>query len=331
MLVTRQINIFTLLMVIALLLAWGGMNYQVLHRKSLVATDTIFEIHQGQGLDKVVTQLQQQGIAVNRFWFRLLAYRHRLDRHLKAGEYLINQGATSLDILNLFASGKTRQYSITFPEGWSFKKMFQAIQDNPHLQHTLTHVEFKDVMAHIGSNQTHPEGLFFPDTYLFEKNTSDLDLLRLAYKKMEKVLDHEWQQRDAQTPLQSPYQALILASIIEKETGAEEERKQIAGVFSRRLQQGMLLQTDPTVIYGMGEEYKGDIKRQDLREPTPYNTYVMSGLPPTPIAMPGREAIHAALHPEGGNSLYFVAKGNGRHAFSATLSEHEKFVDRYQR
>lgn len=331
MLVTRQINIFTLLMVITMLLAWGAMNYQVLHRKSLVASDTVFEIHKGQGLDKVVTQLQQQGIAVNRFWFRLLAYPHKLDRHLKAGEYLISKGATSLDILNLFALGKTRQYSITFPEGWSFKQIFVAIQNNPNLQHTLNNVEFKDVMAHIGSNQTHPEGLFFPDTYLFEKNTTDLELLRLAHKKMESVLDHEWQQRDAQTPLQSPYQALILASIVEKETGAEEERKQIAGVFSRRLQQGMLLQTDPTVIYGMGEEYKGDIKRQDLREPTPYNTYVMSGLPPTPIAMPGRDAIHAALHPEAGNSLYFVAKGNGRHAFSATLSEHEKYVDRYQR
>lgn len=331
MLVIRQISIFTVLMIISLLLAWGVMNYQVLHRKALVATDTVFEIHKGDGLDKVVTQLQQQGIAVNRFWFRLLAYRHKLDRHLKAGEYSISKGATSLDILNLFALGKTRQYSITFPEGWSFKQMFQAIQNNPHLQHTLSHVEFKDVMAHLGSNQTHPEGLFFPDTYLFEKNTTDLELLKLAHKKMVTVLEHEWQQRDVQTPLQSPYQALILASIVEKETAAEEERKQIAGVFSRRLQQGMLLQTDPTVIYGMGDEYKGDIKRQHLREPTPYNTYVMFGLPPTPIAMPGRDAIHAALHPEAGNSLYFVAKGNGRHAFSATLSEHEKFVDRYQR
>lgn len=331
MLITRQISLFTSLMVIALLLAWGAMNYQVLDRKALVTEETVFEIQKGQSLDKVVNAMHRQGIQVNRFWFRLLAYRHKLDRRLKAGEYLLPAGASTLDILHLFVQGKTRQYTITFPEGWSFKQMFQAIEANPHIQHTLSHVAFKDVMAHVGSNLTHPEGLFFPDTYLFEKNTTDLELLRIAHRKMEAVLDHEWQQRDSQSPLQTPYQALILASIVEKETGAAEERKQIAGVFSRRLQQGMLLQTDPTVIYGMGDDYKGDIKRQHLREPTPYNTYVLEGLPPTPIAMPGRDAIHAALHPEAGNSLYFVAKGNGRHAFSATLSEHEKFVDRYQR
>ena len=331
MLVTRHIHGFTVLMLLAMLLAWGGMNYQVLRHKPLVANDTIFEIHKGQGLDQVITQLQQQGIAVNRFWFRLLAYRKQLDRRLKAGEYVIAKGFTSADILNLFAQGKTRQYSITFPEGWSFKQMYQAIQSNPHLQHTLQDVQFKDIMAHIGSEYTHPEGLFFPDTYRFEKNTTDLELLRLAHHKMEKVLTHEWQQRDPAIPLQSPYQALILASIVEKETAAEEERKRIAGVFTRRLQQGMLLQTDPTVIYGMGDDYHGDIRRQDLREPTPYNTYVIEGLPPTPIAMPGREAIYAALHPEDGDALYFVSRGNGRHAFSATLAEHEKYVDRYQR
>jgi UPF0755 protein len=187
------------------------------------------------------------------------------------------------------------------------------------------------IAQQIGSDKAHPEGLIFPDTYYFEKNTSDLELLKRAHEKMQRLLSAEWQKRDQDVPLENPYQALILASIIEKETAAAEERKKIAGVFSRRLKLGMLLQTDPTVIYGMGEEYQGNIRRQDLLEPTPYNTYVNKGLPPTPIAMPGKAAIEAALHPADGEDLFFVARGHGRHAFSATYSEHEKYVELYQR
>lgn len=328
---TRSIIAFTLLMVIGLLSVWGGMNYQILVKKPVVHAETIFEVKKGQGLDAVIASLQAQQIPINRFWFKLLAYKRKIDRHLKAGEYVFAKGASSTDILNLFAKGKTRQYSITFPEGWSFKQVFNAIKDNPNLQHTLTDVELKDVMAHVGSDKTHPEGLFFPDTYFFEKNTSDLELLKIAHDKMQRVLTEEWQNRDQKIPLQSPYQALILASIVEKETAAVEERKQIAGVFTRRLLKGMLLQTDPTVIYGMGDDYHGDIKSKDLREPTPYNTYVIEGLPPTPIAMPGKHAINAALHPEDGDALFFVSRGNGHHVFSATLAEHEKYVDQYQK
>jgi len=209
--------------------------------------------------------------------------------------------------------------------------MFQAIKSNPNLKHTLSDRELKDVMRRIDSDKNHPEGLFFPDTYFFEKNTTDVELLKRAHDKMQTLLDAEWHKRDKKVPLENPYQALILASIIEKETAAAEERKQIAGVFTRRLQKGMLLQTDPTVIYGMGDDYHGDIKREDLREPTPYNTYVNKGLPPTPIAMPGKAAIVAALHPAGGDALFFVSRGNGKHAFSATLEEHEKYVERYQK
>ena len=328
---TRSIIAFTLLMVIGLLSIWGGMNYQLLVKKPVVHQETVFEVKKGQGLDTVIANLQAQQIAINRFWFKLFAYKRKIDRHLKAGEYVFAKGASSTDILNLFAKGKTRQYSITFPEGWSFKQIFNAIKDNPNLQHTLTDVELKDVMAHVGSDKTHPEGLFFPDTYNFEKNTTDLELLKIAHDKMQRVLADEWQNRDQQIPLQSPYQALILASIVEKETAAVEERKQIAGVFTRRLIKGMLLQTDPTVIYGMGDDYHGDIKHKDLREPTPYNTYVIEGLPPTPIAMPGKHAINAALHPEEGDALFFVSRGNGHHAFSATLAEHQKYVDKYQK
>ena len=197
--------------------------------------------------------------------------------------------------------------------------------------HTLSDVEFKDLLGYIGTDKNHPEGLFFPDTYFFEKNTADVELLKRAHEKMLRVLNEEWQKRDSELPLDNPYQALILASIVEKETGADEERQQIAGVFTRRLKKGMLLQTDPTVIYGMGDDYHGDIRTKDLRQPTPYNTYVINGLPPTPIAMPGKDAIVAALHPDKGETLFFVARGNGRHAFSNTLKEHEKNVDQYQR
>ncbi|MDD4914202.1 MAG: endolytic transglycosylase MltG [Methylococcales bacterium] len=328
---TRSIIAFTLLMVVGLLLVWGGMHEHLLVKKPVVAEETSFEIKKGDSLDAISSQLADRHIALHPFWFKLFAYQKHLARQLKAGEYILPKGATGADILQLFAEGKTRQYSITFPEGWSFKQVFQAVKNNPNLRHTVADMEIKTILTAIGSDKDHPEGLFFPDTYYFEKNTPDVELLKRAHDKMLKVLTEEWRNRDEQLPLETPYQALILASIVEKETAAAEERKQIAGVFTRRLKKGMLLQTDPTVIYGMGEDYHGDIRHKDLREPTAYNTYVNGGLPPTPIAMPGKAAISAALHPDDGDSLYFVSRGNGRHAFSATLAEHEKYVERYQR
>jgi UPF0755 protein len=327
----RSIVAFTLMMVMGLLFIWSSMHYQIILKKPVVLNASTLEIKKGDTLESVVRNLQAQRIAINPFWFKLFAYRKHLDRILKVGEYVLNKGATAADILSLLTEGKTRQYAITFPEGWAFKQVFQAIKNNPNLQHTLSDAELKDVMLRIDTDNSHPEGLFFPDTYYFEKNSSDVELLKRAHDKMQNTLASEWQKRDKEVPLETPYQALILASIIEKETAAAEERKQIAGVFTRRLKKGMLLQTDPTVIYGMGDDYHGDIRREDLREPTPYNTYVIKGLPPTPIAMPGKEAIIAALHPADGDTLYFVARGNGRHAFSATLDEHEKYVDQFQR
>jgi len=327
----KSIVMFTLLMVVGMLLIWSGMHYHIVQKKPVVLQATTLEIKKGDSLDSITKALRAQNIDINPFWFKLFAHRNHLDRMLKVGEYVLPQGLTAADILALLVEGKTRQYSITFPEGWGFKQMFQAIKDNPNLQHTLPDGELEQVMKLVDSDAKHPEGQFFPDTYFFEKNSSDVELLKRAHETMQNVLNAEWPKRDQQVPLETPYQALILASIIEKETGAAEERKQIAGVFSRRLKKNMLLQTDPTVIYGMGDDYHGDIRRGDLREPTPYNTYVNKGLPPTPIALPGKEAIVAALHPADGDALYFVARGNGRHAFSATLEEHEKYVDRYQR
>lgn len=328
---TRSIVAFTTLMVLGLLLIWGGMHYHILQKKPIVLSSSTLDIKKGDTLERVIKNLRDQRIAISPFWFKFYAYHSDLDRMLKVGEYVLDKGATAADILALLKEGKTRQYSIQFPEGWSFKKVFQAIQDNPNLKHTLSDDELASVMEQLGSDKSHPEGLFFPDTYHFEKNSSDVELLKRAHDRMLRLLFAEWEKRDQDIPLESPYEALILASIIEKETAAAEERKKISGVFTRRLKMDMLLQTDPTVIYGMGDEYKGDIRRSDLRRPTPYNTYVNKGLPPTPIAMPGKAAIIAALHPADGDALFFVARGHGRHVFSATYRTHEKYVALYQR
>ena len=328
---TRSIVAFTTLMVLGLLLIWGGMHYHILQKKPIVLSSSTLDIKKGDTLERVIKNLRDQRIAINPFWFKFYAYHSNLDQMLKVGEYVLDKGATAADILALLKEGKTRQYSIRFPEGWSFKKVFQAIQDNPNLQHTLSDNELASVMEQLGSDKSHPEGLFFPDTYYFEKNSSDVELLKRAHDRMQRLLFTEWEKRDQDIPLESPYEALILASIIEKETAAAEERKKIAGVFTRRLKKDMLLQTDPTVIYGMGDKYKGNIRKRDLRKPTPYNTYVHKGLPPTPISMPGKAAIIAALHPSDGDALFFVARGHGRHAFSATYHTHEKYVAMYQR
>lgn len=327
----KSIFVFSLFILIAIIFCIFGMQERLLYKKPLVSKSLIFEIKRGDSLRQITQNLVQLHIIENPFWFKYLAYQQNLARHLKAGEYILESGATAFDILTLFYSGKTKLYSITFPEGWTFKQVLKALKDNPNLQHSLDNAEDKALLTYIGSDYSYPEGLFFPDTYFFEKNTLDIDLLKRAHQKMQDVLKKAWENRADKLPLASPYQALILASIVEKETAIADERKQIAGVFSRRLQKGMLLQTDPTVIYGMGEEYHGDIRTKDLKQPTRYNTYINPGLPPTPIALPGKEAISAALHPDDAESLYFVASENGHHVFSNNLVEHEKFVRQYQK
>jgi UPF0755 protein len=208
--------------------------------------------------------------------------------------------------------------------------MLEHLHQDISLEHQLDGKSDAEIVAVMGIPGEHPEGLFYPDTYFFTKGTSDMALLQRAYRKMQAVLEAEWRGRAPGLPLETPYQALILSSIIEKETARPEERARIAGVFVRRLAKGMLLQTDPTVIYGMGETFNGDIRREDLQRDSPYNTYLRPGLPPTPIACPGTPSIHAALHPEPGDSLYFVARGDGTHVFSRTLDEHRQFVDQFQ-
>ncbi len=304
---------------------------QALNEPVVSGKPKLVEIKKGDSFNKITDKLIQQNIAIKPLWFKLIAYQKKVSNKLKTGEYELQPGLTMPDILSKLVEGKSLQYSITFPEGWSFKQIFQEIKNNPHIDHTLEKNDYKSIMMKLSSDYEHPEGLFFPDTYFFEKNATDLSLLQKSHAKMLSVLNTEWEKKEKGLPLENAYQALILASIVEKETGAAEEREEIAGVFTRRLETGMLLQTDPTVIYGMGDEYKGNIRYKDLRKPTAYNTYVIKGLPPTPIAMPGKEAIYAALHPAKGKSVYFVAKGNGTHIFSETLREHNNAVNKYQR
>jgi len=323
-----------LIIVITVASVWLWNEYNLAMSTPVIFNEAkIIEINKGDSFSRITRKLRKKDIKIKPRWFKAIAYKNGVAKKLKAGEYELKPGLTMPDILALFVEGKSRQYSITFPEGWSFKQLVQEIQNNPHLRQTLDVIDNKTLMSQLGSDYEHPEGLFFPDTYFFDKNATDFSILKTAYQKMQLILQSEWQQKEKDLPIDSAYQALILASIIEKETGAAIERPQIAGVFTRRLRKGMLLQTDPTVIYGMGERYNGNIRRKDLREKTVYNTYVIKGLPPTPIAMPGKAAINAALHPAKGKTLYFVAMGQGAgtHVFSATLREHNNAVNKYQR
>jgi len=309
---------------------WIWMDYDSAKNSPAVwEKPVIIEIEKDDTLKKITEKLQAQDLHFKPFWFNILAKQNGMNKKIKSGEYELPVEATVPQILNLFVLGKVKQHHITFPEGWNFKQIRQELDKNPYLEHTLQNVPFENIVTTLHISQNHPEGLFFPDTYFFEKHTTDAALLKRAYDRMQIVLAEEWQNRAENLPLTTPYQALILASIIEKETAVPMERPQIAGVFTRRLQQDMMLQTDPTVIYGMGESYQGDIKTEDLHTQTPYNTYTFKGLPPTPIAMAGREAIHAALHPDASEALYFVAKGDGTHVFSSTLEAHNAAIETY--
>jgi len=290
----------------------------------------VLDVPRGTGFRTLGQQLVADGVLADPYSFLVLAYRSGKANQLKSGEYALTTGMTPLQLLDDLTSGKTIQYSVTLVEGLNFRQALAAIAAAPELEGSLTDLSDEELMARIGHPGEHPEGQLFPDTYAYPRGTQALDLVKRAYARMQTILGEEWAQREEGLPLTTPYEALILASIVEKETGLAAERPEIAGVFVRRLRKGMKLQTDPTVIYGMGAAFDGNIRRSDLTTDTPYNTYVRTGLPPTPIALPGRDAIHAALHPAAGDSLYFVAKGDGGHAFSATLEEHNRAVRRYQ-
>lgn len=307
--------------------------YFFLTKPLAVSGELVYDYKPGTSVSSLARDLEKKGIINNRLYFSLWARITGSSRLLKAGEYQLSTELNVLQLFSLMEKGKVLFYSITFVEGITFKQMMQQLESQDYMTHKLKGMNAQQVMQQLGYPKQHPEGRFFPDTYRFSRGMSDVELLKHAYQQMQSRLDKAWQSRDTGLPLNSAYDALILASIVEKESAIAEERNTIAGVFVNRLRKGMRLQTDPTVIYGMGDNYDGDIRYRDLRTDTPYNTYTRKGLPPTPIAMPGQGALDAVSHPEETGYIYFVALSDrsGRHVFSKTLAEHEHAVDIHQR
>jgi len=298
---------------------------------NIPADGFVYTVKAGSNLRQISRDLNDAGVSPFPVDYLYVYGRLQNKAHLiKTGEYLIKANTTLPELLEQLTLGKVVQYSFTIVEGLTSQQLITMIAADKRINKTLTKSELGEVMVAI-EYPGHGEGEFLPETYFFTAGTTDKQLLHRSHQMMSSALDKAWQNKAENLPYKSAYEALIMASIIEKETGIAEERAQIAGVFVRRLQKGMRLQTDPTVIYGMGSQYKGNIRRKDLRRDTPYNTYTRYGLPPTPIALPSKEAIYAALHPADGKSLYFVATGqDGRHVFSNTLVDHNKAVRKYQ-
>jgi UPF0755 protein len=322
-----------LVVIASFISAWLLMDFHAFRARPLPVPDegATLSVEPGDSLKRVARQLQARGLLDKPLYLVLLGRYLGLDAHIKAGEFRLTAGVNPEQLLQQLDHGQVLQHNLTLIEGETFKEMMKRVAADDVLKHTLASGDGAEVMAALGYPGLNPEGRFLPETYYFPRGTTDVDFLRRAYQDMELFLQQAWSGRDAELPLQSPYEALILASIVEKETGIDAERPRIAGVFIRRLQKGMKLQTDPTVIYGMGDSYHGDIRFRDLRTDTAYNTYTRSGLPPTPIAMPGKDAILAVLHPADGQELFFVARGDGSHHFSSTLEQHNRAVDKYQR
>ncbi|MEM9102202.1 MAG: endolytic transglycosylase MltG [Pseudomonadota bacterium] len=322
---------FVFLLVMSILVIYSYTEYQRFLQTNIAVSEiqTELEILSGDTVNLLAERLQQQGIIDNALLFKVMA-RISKQSQIKVGLYDINSSMTPQILLKHLISGKVKQFSVTFIEGWRFKEWRTHLDGIQEIEKTLSGFSDKEIMKLLGEPDLHPEGMFFPDTYAFENNTKDITILKMARERMKQFIQKEWPNRSESLPYDTPYEALIMASIVEKETGAPEERTKIAGVFVSRLEKNMRLETDPTVIYGIGDNFDGDIKRKHLREYTPYNTYRIKGLPPTPIAMPGGESIKAALHPAIGDYLFFVSKGDGTHQFSTNLNDHNKAVRKYQ-
>ncbi|HKS14197.1 MAG TPA: endolytic transglycosylase MltG [Pseudomonas sp.] len=319
------------LILAGLALGWSAWKINsTLEQPLQVTQERLLDVPTGTNPNRMFYRMEADGLLKDALWLRLYWRFNMINVPLHTGEYRLTPGMTVEDLFEVWRRGEVVQYSMTLVEGWTFRQVRTALARHEKIRQTLDGLSDSEVMDRLGHTGVFPEGRFFPDTYRFVRGMSDVELLQQAYMRLDEVLAQEWAQRTTDLPYRDPYQALIMASLVEKETGVPQERGQIAGVFIRRLRLGMMLQTDPTVIYGMGERYNGRITRGDLREPTPYNTYTNAGLPPTPIAMVGREAIHAALNPATGSSLYFVAKGDGSHIFSDDLDAHNSAVREYQ-
>jgi UPF0755 protein len=289
-----------------------------------------FEIPAGARFRAAVDQLEKAGIHVRRAHFELLARALRRERDVKAGSYELTRSVTPLELLDKLTRGDVTQAEIRLIEGWTFAQFRATLDASPDLRHDSRGLDDAKVLALVKASESHPEGLFFPDTYLFAKGSSDVAVLRRAYRSMQRHLKVEWEARDANAPYKTPYEGLVMASIIEKETGLGAERDQIGGVLVNRLRIGMRLQADPTVIYGLGNAFDGNLKKVHLLEDGPYNTYTRAGLPPTPIAMPGLASVRSAMRPGKTDALYYVSRGDGTSHFSRNLNEHNRAVTKYQ-
>lgn len=295
-----------------------------------IEPEQTYHVEKGMYYNALIKDLNARNIIKKPVYMRIMARLQPNLTRIKAGEYRLEPGMTPRQIIEKMVRGDTLRYQFTIIEGTRWSDLRNALAREQLLDQQTAGMNEQQISEALGLESPTPEGMFLAETYQFERGMSDLDLLTHAHQALKQTLERAWSERKEDLPLKSPYEALILASIVEKETAVPEERPRIAGVFVRRLSRGMRLQTDPTVIYGMGEAYKGNIRRSDLRRSTPYNTYVIDGLPPTPIAMVGADAIEAAVNPAPGTALYFVAKGDGSHRFSDTLAEHNKAVARYQ-
>ena len=322
---------FLLLTAIAAACAAGGYAAWYVTTPLVIARlPAEFEIPPGSGFRAAAQRMEEAGVAAGRLQFELLARALGRAPDIKAGSYEVAAPLTPLELLDKLTRGDVLQTELKVIEGWTFRQMRAALDAHPSLRHDTALLQDAEILARLGALESHPEGLFFPDTYLFSKGSSDFRILRRAHSALQRHLAQDWEGRDPAVPYRSPYEALVMASIIEKETGRASEREFIAGVLVNRLRAGMLLQVDPTVIYGLGEKFDGNLRKIHLLADGPYNTYTRPGLPPTPIALTGRASLRAALHPANTNSLYYVARGDGTSAFSRTLEEHNRAVRKYQ-
>ncbi|MBU2863302.1 endolytic transglycosylase MltG [Reinekea forsetii] len=318
------------LIVLIAILGYGNYVYNQFTLPLKIQEPTLYTVENGSSVRKVLSDFEQKGWMTQSRAAELYL-RYLAKTAIQRGDYELTSGLTPMAAIEKMIEGKKVLSTISFIEGHRFSELLKTLASHSDIKQTLTGLAVEEIVAKVSSEIKHPEGWFFPDTYHFEKGTTDLHILKTAYQRTKNVLAQEWENRSDKAAVKTPYDALILASIIEKETGAAFERPMISGVFTRRLKRGMRLQTDPTVIYGLGDNFSGNLTRTHLRTDTPYNTYTRKGLPPTPIASAGREAIFAALNPSDGTTLFFVAKGDGTHYFSTTLEEHNSAVRQYQR
>ena len=326
-----MIRKLAVLLVMLAMLVLGSAAYYAYSPVAPATLPMAFTLNQGSSLTAVARQLEQAGLLDNPRLFTLFARLLGKSGQLKAGVYQLDRPLSKMELLEMVTQGDVSQMQVTLIEGWNFRQLRSMVDATANIRHDTATMSEREILQRIGAHEAHIEGLFFPDTYYVDAGSSDVELFRRAYQAMQQHLQQAWQSRSPGLPLETPYQALILASIVEKETGTPADRAMIAGVFVNRLHLRMMLQTDPAVIYGLGETFDGNLRKRDLLRDTPYNTYTRAGLPPTPIAMPGLNSVNAALHPAETDALYFVARGDGSSHFSSTLNAHNRAVNLYQK